>query len=99
MKKWATAIAVTVMLTGCAQQTAEDLYVQQIQEIGDLEGAPVEEIKKLGNNVCALYDEGAETPDAIKVLTDNGLEAGDAGKVLALSINQYCPEHLKDSGF
>jgi len=99
MKKWAALVAATALLSGCAQQTAETIYFDQIREIGGLENSADTDIHDLGITVCDLYETGADTPTALKALIDNGIEAGDAGKIVALSINQYCPEHLEDSGF
>lgn len=98
MKKWILLGFVALTLTGCASNTlSEQQYYDLVHETEGLSGMANADIKTNGENICAVFDDvNAPYTPALGAMIDGGLEAGDAGTLIALSVSQYCPEHLGD---
>lgn len=96
MKKWMMLALVALALTGCASpQLSEAEYVEVVNETDGLERLSTENIRDLGGQICGVFDE-AENPyvATLATLTDGKMDSGPAGALIALSLSQYCPEHL-----
>jgi len=95
MKKIGVMLIGALMLSGCASGLSDSDYYELVRETDGLSKLTDENISGLGENICGVFDtsETAYTT-ALATLTEGGVGAGAAGALIALSVNQYCPEHL-----
>jgi hypothetical protein len=94
MKKWLAIAGVAMLVSGCAQQgLPESEYFELVKESPGLAGLENETISGLGADICAALPESGYL-EVLALFLDMGVEAGPSGAFIALSVSQYCPEHL-----
>jgi len=98
MKKWLILGFVALTLTGCASNTlGEQEYYDLVHETEGLSGMDNDKIEAIGKTTCAVFESSEDAYAlSLKNMLDGGIEAGDAGTLIALSVSQYCPEHIDD---
>jgi hypothetical protein len=96
MKKWIPLGVIAIALTGCSNNTLSEAdYFDLVQDTDGLTGLSDQQIKTNGENICAVFDTSQNAyMDALGVFVSEGIDAGTSGALIALSVRQYCPEHL-----
>jgi hypothetical protein len=96
MNKWGMLAVIALALTGCASdRLPEAEYIEVVNDTDGLSRLTPDTIRDLGEDICGVFDEADNAYiAALATLTDGGVDAGPAGAFIALSLSQYCPEHL-----
>lgn len=100
MKKWLT-LGLVIALSGCASSTLDTLdpddYYALVRQTPGLAHLEDDNIQAIGQNICDAFDSGNDYRAVLQAATQDGvLSAGDAGVFIALSVRQYCSNHLDD---